>query len=837
MSRLPTPGGDDGTWGGILNDYLSQSLNGDGSLKSAAVSAAGAEEAANKGQPSGYAGLDSGAKVPLALLPATALSSASDVNIASPANNQGLIYDSTSGKWVNQTLPSAPVTSVAGKTGAVTLVEGDVANLSTDLAAKAADAAVVHNTGNESIAGVKTFTVAPVVPSGAFPESAVTNLTTDLNAAEKTANKGAASGYAGLDGGSKVPTTQLGGSGADNTKFLRGDQTWQAPPSAPVTSVAGRTGAVTLAEGDIANLTSDLSATEKTAHRAQPSGYASLDSSGNVPSGQLGNVPAAPDATTSSKGIVQLAGDLTGTATAPTVAANAITNAKIASAAGIARSKLDASTQTSLGSADSAVQSVNSKSGSSVTLAPSDIGAIPISAFVAKGDLLAGTGIGASTNLAAGSNGQVLTADATQTAGLKWATPSSSASLGSDGHINPSVMPRPTLYAPDGLRRFRAALGDALFTTVPIVCVGDSITAGQGGDNITSSISYPPDNSQGWVGQLRTLLSVSPFSGLQNPGEGFIFADDYRVTLGGGVSNNNNACVPLRHGPRLLHGNGWTLQLTIPDGVRTLGIIQANQTQAFNAAGSNLADVSALYSQTGSASVSNASITTLTNTGLAIETDIACQPGDVFTISSPASAQSYIVGFVLKSGNPGLMVHRVGQPGYVSGDLLGGQTSGTLIQSSANQVLAAQAVYNWAGSQGLVVVSFGTNDQQLQTGGGTANQNGVTLSLYTTWMEQFCNQAISDGWCVLILGEPRNPNPGSGSTLDQYWGAMQSYALATDHVAFIDVGELWGSNANATALGLAVNNSVHPLRKGHGDIARMLYRAITAAGIAELVAA
>lgn len=48
MSRLPTPGGDAGTWGTILNDYLSVSIDTDGTLKSAAVSAAGAEVASNK---------------------------------------------------------------------------------------------------------------------------------------------------------------------------------------------------------------------------------------------------------------------------------------------------------------------------------------------------------------------------------------------------------------------------------------------------------------------------------------------------------------------------------------------------------------------------------------------------------------------------------------------------------------------------------------------------------------------------------------------------------------------------------------------------------------------
>lgn len=33
MARLPHPGGDDGNWGEILNEYLSESLQADGSLK------------------------------------------------------------------------------------------------------------------------------------------------------------------------------------------------------------------------------------------------------------------------------------------------------------------------------------------------------------------------------------------------------------------------------------------------------------------------------------------------------------------------------------------------------------------------------------------------------------------------------------------------------------------------------------------------------------------------------------------------------------------------------------------------------------------------------------
>jgi hypothetical protein len=46
---------------------------------------------------------------------------------------------------------------------------------------------------------------------------------------QKESEKSAASGYASLDAGTKVPTAELGGAGADNTKYLRGDQSWQEP--------------------------------------------------------------------------------------------------------------------------------------------------------------------------------------------------------------------------------------------------------------------------------------------------------------------------------------------------------------------------------------------------------------------------------------------------------------------------------------------------------------------------------------------------------------------------------------------------------------------------------
>lgn len=93
MARLPIPGSDDGTWGGILNDYLSVSLDTDGTIKASAIAGkanvahthtesdvtnlatdlAAKENTANKGSAGGYAPLDGASKLPLANLPQLAL--------------------------------------------------------------------------------------------------------------------------------------------------------------------------------------------------------------------------------------------------------------------------------------------------------------------------------------------------------------------------------------------------------------------------------------------------------------------------------------------------------------------------------------------------------------------------------------------------------------------------------------------------------------------------------------------------------------------------------------------------------------------------------------------
>ncbi len=102
-ARLPIPGSDNGTWGDILNSFLQVSHNSDGTIATAALTAAGGVTTVNSKTPA-----TSGNNAGSITLSTTDLA---DVSISSAANNQVLTYDSTSGKWKNQAPASQSITS------------------------------------------------------------------------------------------------------------------------------------------------------------------------------------------------------------------------------------------------------------------------------------------------------------------------------------------------------------------------------------------------------------------------------------------------------------------------------------------------------------------------------------------------------------------------------------------------------------------------------------------------------------------------------------------------------------------------------------------------------
>jgi hypothetical protein len=91
MARLPTPGSDNGAWGTLLNDFLSQSHNDDGTLKADSIDT-------------------------------TQLSTTN-----APANDTVLGYNGTSMTWVTpSSTPTSPQIFVQGTDPVASAQDGDI---------------------------------------------------------------------------------------------------------------------------------------------------------------------------------------------------------------------------------------------------------------------------------------------------------------------------------------------------------------------------------------------------------------------------------------------------------------------------------------------------------------------------------------------------------------------------------------------------------------------------------------------------------------------------------------------------------------------------------------
>ena len=235
-ARLPIPGQDDGTWGDILNAYLSVSLASDGTLNANTVGTsqiqAGAVTNAQLDGPTQAVIASVAGKYvkPGGGIPSTDLSSAVQSSLGSantavqlggdlggsntvplvaklqgtalngsgPTDGQVLTYSSGASAWVPGTPSTTTVNDATTSSKGIVELAGDlggVASAPTVVGTHLASALPVNQggtgsttqnfmdlTSGQSVGGVKTFTSAPVVPSSSFPESAVTNLTTDLAA-------------------------------------------------------------------------------------------------------------------------------------------------------------------------------------------------------------------------------------------------------------------------------------------------------------------------------------------------------------------------------------------------------------------------------------------------------------------------------------------------------------------------------------------------------------------------------------------------------------------------------------------------------------------------------
>lgn len=221
MARLPQPGGDSGNWGQILNDFLSQTLNTDGSLKNGAVSESQLDTAVQTKLNSVGSGTVSDGTITTQKLADNAVTSAKiadgtiiNANIgASAAIDQSKItnlvsdlagkaaaaHTHTSSQIADSTATGRSILTATDATAARSAIGAGTSNLvigTTSTTAKAGDYVPTKadvglgNVDNTSDATKNSASVALTnkTISGSsntltnIPESAVTNLVSDLSA-------------------------------------------------------------------------------------------------------------------------------------------------------------------------------------------------------------------------------------------------------------------------------------------------------------------------------------------------------------------------------------------------------------------------------------------------------------------------------------------------------------------------------------------------------------------------------------------------------------------------------------------------------------------------------
>jgi len=224
----------------------------------------------------------------------------------------------------------------------------------------------------------------------------------------------------GLSG--KEPTVAAGTS----AQYYRGDKTWQtlnksAVGLANVDNTSDVNKPISTATQTALNTKAPLASPTFTGTVTVPAPSSGTDAATKTYVDSTVAAGATPDADATTKGKIQLAGDLGGTAASPTVPGLA---SKVSSVSA------GDSTVTIGGTATAPTVAVNAIAESQVTSLTSDLsGKTDKSTLTTKGDIYAATAASTPARLGAGSDTQVLTADSTQSTGLKWAAPSDPTAL------------------------------------------------------------------------------------------------------------------------------------------------------------------------------------------------------------------------------------------------------------------------------------------------------------------------------------------------------------------------------------------------------------------------
>lgn len=295
----------------------------------------------------------------------------------------------------------------------------------------------VANVASQAKVDTLTAATTPTVPDATSSTKGILRLSGDLSG---TANTPTVPGLAG-----KEPKISTGSTG----QYWRGDKTWQSlnksavglgsadntsDANKPVSTATQNALNAKATDAAVVHLTGTETITGAKTFVVSPIVPTPTASGAAATKAYVDGVAGAgaPDATSSSKGILQLGGDLGGTASSPTVPGLAGKEPTISGGSTAQYWRGDKSWQTldnttvGLGNVDNTSDANKPVSTATQTALNSKFSSATLTT---KGDLAVATAPGVIGRVGVGTNNQVLMADSAQTSGLKWSSASDSTAV------------------------------------------------------------------------------------------------------------------------------------------------------------------------------------------------------------------------------------------------------------------------------------------------------------------------------------------------------------------------------------------------------------------------
>ena len=405
--------------------------------------------------------------------------------------------------------------------------------------------------------------------------------------------------------------------------------------------------------------------------------------------------------------------------------------------------------------------------------------------------------------------------------------------LGAVGSGLDVLAPAAVLTNTAGLDRFRAKYALASAQTVHIGCFGDSISEGVVGNrSLTDNVVA---DQVSWAGQLRALFASqfgSNPAGLITPA---FTGTDSRVTTSGS-QNTDATCVPTTYARRLT--NSQTVTFTAPT-ARTADLL-------YYAGGSADGTLNGGFNYTvdgGGSQIGLPSGNNPTPGFFARNVGVLSNAPHTYVLSGASANLQVIAGLRYHDGF-GVSVSRYAKAGFTLLDLLtrgyaAPGSNGNIPGGVPNAVGIARVMGFYAAAFGndLNIIAIGENDALKQQTATAANEL-PDVTTYESYLRQMVAAQSAAGGCTLLLST--SPPQTGGATVPTggqprlaYHAAMKRIASDTNHVAHLDISDIWGVSGDwaspaAIAAGFFANSpSVHPGVSGYGSMAAILFKVLT----------